>query len=30
MHGELHKVPPFVRPMIVGAAIRGPAVGAAT
>ena len=30
MHGELQKVPPFVRPMIVGAAIRGPAVGAAT
>jgi hypothetical protein len=30
LHGELQKVPPFVRPMIVGAAIRGPAVGAAT
>lgn len=30
MHGELQKVPPFVRPMIVGAAIPGPAVGAAT
>jgi len=30
MHGELQKVPPFVRPMIVGAATRGAAVGAAT
>jgi len=29
MHGELQKVPPFVRPMIVGAAIRDPTVGAA-
>jgi ubiquinone/menaquinone biosynthesis C-methylase UbiE len=29
LHGELQKVPPFVRPMIVGAAIRDPTVGAA-
>jgi hypothetical protein len=30
MHGELQKVPPFVRPMILGAAMRGAAVGDAT